>query len=82
MDPLKPMRPIQPLSDLSATRRWPVEMGEAVSSGSSGDLRYAYFPQARRLPIEQQGRLTLYDTGDINFVGCLKGMAPTVPLPP
>lgn len=46
-------------------------MGEAASSSPSGDLRYV--PQARRLPIEQQGRLTLYDTGEHQFCGVLEG---------
>jgi hypothetical protein len=67
---LKPMRPSTTTIRLEW---WPIAMGEAASSGSSGDLRYACVPQARRLPIEQQGRLTLYDTGDHQFCGVLEG---------
>jgi hypothetical protein len=66
------MRPAKPSPDIGATLWWPKQMGEAASSGSSSGLRYAYFAQACRLLIEQQGQLTLYDTGEHHFRGVLQ----------
>jgi hypothetical protein len=49
-----------------ASRRtwWPSELGQPSTAGSQNDMRYAVFPAARRLAIETDGRVTLYDTGD------------------
>ena len=35
-------------------------------------MRYAYFPQNRRLAIERQGALTIYDTAEFQFRGLLQ----------
>jgi hypothetical protein len=43
---------------------WPSELGSAGSTGSQNDLKYAYFPDARRLAIQQDGQVKVYDTGD------------------
>ena len=43
---------------------WPSELGPPSTAGSQNDLRYAIFPAAHRLAIEQSGRVTLYDTGN------------------
>jgi len=48
---------------------WPEGLGMPASSGAQNDFRYAYFPAARRLAIQQNGRLTLYDTGDHRIFG-------------
>ncbi len=48
---------------------WPEGLGTPASSGAQNDFRYACFPAARRLAIQQNGRLTLYDTGDHRIVG-------------
>ena len=49
----------------SATRPWwPADLGTPASSGAQNRVRFAYFPQARRLAIELDGRVTLYDTLD------------------
>lgn len=66
------MEPMKPMKGFSISRWWPPELGEASSSGSSSDMRYAYFSQARRLLIEQQGQLTTYDTGAYQFRGALQ----------
>ncbi len=42
---------------------WPAELGAPASVGAQNDLRYAFFPAARRLAILQGGRLRLYDAG-------------------
>jgi hypothetical protein len=69
MDRLKPMKP---LLDMDAPRWWPDELGEAASSGSSGDWRYAYFPSENRLLIEHNGKLTAYDAGEYQFRGAFQ----------
>ncbi len=48
---------------------WPEGLGTPASSGAQNDFRYAYFSAARRLAIQQNGRLTLYDTGDHRIFG-------------
>jgi hypothetical protein len=35
-------------------------------------MRYAYFPQNRRLAVESQGILTVYDTAEYQFRGMLQ----------
>jgi hypothetical protein len=72
MEPMKPMKPLEPMKGFSINRWWPKELGEASSSGSSSDMRYAYFSRASRLLIEQKGRLTTYDTGAYAFRGALQ----------
>ena len=48
---------------------WPAELGVPASSGGQNDMRYAYFPAARRLAVQQDGRLSLYETGDSQVFG-------------
>jgi hypothetical protein len=43
---------------------WPDELGLPASAGAQNATRYAFFPERRRLAIETDGRLALYDTGD------------------
>lgn len=43
---------------------WPEEFGSPSSSGAQNDLRYAFFPGARRLVIEKAGVQAVYDTGE------------------
>lgn len=43
---------------------WPGELGTPSSAGSQGEVRYAWFAEARRLVIDRAGALTVYDTGD------------------
>lgn len=44
--------------------RWPADLGSPGSSGSQNDLHYAVFPEKRRLAIERDGQVTVYDTAD------------------
>lgn len=46
-----------------ADLRWP------TSTGAQNGVRYAYFAQARRLAIEVNGRVTIYDTLDHQIGG-------------
>jgi len=48
---------------------WPAELGAPSSSGGQNDARYAYFPHARRLAIQQNGQVSLYDTLDHQIGG-------------
>lgn len=48
---------------------WPVELGQPSSTGSQNETRYAYFPQARRLAINANGKISVYDTQDHQIGG-------------
>lgn len=48
---------------------WPQDLGAAASVGAQNNLRYAYFPAARRLAIDVNGQVTVYDTGDHQIGG-------------
>jgi hypothetical protein len=48
---------------------WPTELGSPNSSGSQNDMRYAYFAGPRRLAIEHNGVVTVYDTGNHQIGG-------------
>jgi putative oligomerization/nucleic acid binding protein len=48
---------------------WPAELGAPSSTGSQDNLRYAYFPEARRLAVDIAGKVTVYDTLDHQIGG-------------
>ena len=58
-----------PGSGASLGRWWPADLGDPASTGAQNDLRYAYFPGARRLAIQQGGRVSVYDTGEHAITG-------------
>ncbi|WP_020177998.1 SHOCT domain-containing protein [Methylopila sp. M107] len=62
-------RPAPGESTAGFTRWWPDELGEPSSTGAQNGRRYAVFPAARRLAIENDGRVTLYDTADHRIGG-------------
>ncbi|UZR95776.1 SHOCT domain-containing protein [Chondrinema litorale] len=41
---------------------WWGDLGQPSSSGSQNNIHYAIFPYARRLAIQQNGKITVYDT--------------------
>ncbi|WP_244523707.1 hypothetical protein [Bosea sp. BIWAKO-01] len=43
---------------------WPHEFGLPATAGSQNDMRYAFFPAARRLVIDEGTKRTVYDTGE------------------
>ncbi|MEN0073742.1 MAG: SHOCT domain-containing protein, partial [Paracraurococcus sp.] len=55
---------------------WPAELGAPASSGGQNDMRYAYFPAARRLAVQQGGRTSLYDTGTRQIYGASQQQGP------
>ncbi len=48
---------------------WPAELGAPSSSGAQNNMRYALFPVVRRLAIDINGHVTVYDTGDHQISG-------------
>ena len=73
MEPMKPlsgMKPLEPMKPMDfGPARWPSELGEPSTSGAQNGVRYAYFPEPRRLLIEEDGKLTTYDAGDHHISG-------------
>jgi hypothetical protein len=48
---------------------WPVELGRPGAVGAQNDLRYAVFPDARRLVIDDRGTISIHDTGHHKIFG-------------
>ncbi|MFO1430460.1 MAG: SHOCT domain-containing protein [Candidatus Competibacteraceae bacterium] len=48
---------------------WPAELGMPAATGAQNQMRYAYFPQRRRLAVAVNGRITVYDTLDHQIGG-------------
>lgn len=48
---------------------WPPGLGRPAASGAQDGVRYAFFPEARRLAVERDGRTTLHDTGPRRIEG-------------
>ena len=44
-------------------------MGRPGAVGAQNDLRYAVFPETRRLVIDDRGAITVYDTGSHRIFG-------------
>ena len=64
-----PAAPVGTSRPSGASRWWPAELGAPTSTGAQNGVRYAYFDASSRLAVEQDGRLTLYDTGDHRIHG-------------
>jgi uncharacterized protein YcbX len=48
---------------------WPEKFRDPASSGSQNDMRYAFFPDAQRLVVDDHGKRTIYDTGSHRISG-------------
>jgi hypothetical protein len=48
---------------------WPDGLGKPGAVGAQNDLRYAVFPESRRLVIDDRGALSVYDTGHHRIFG-------------
>jgi hypothetical protein len=48
---------------------WPAGLGRPGAVGAQNNLRYAVFPDTRRLVIDDQGATTVYDTGPHRIYG-------------
>ena len=56
-------------SGLSSNDWWPAELGSPASTGAQNNLNYACFPLSRRLAIRQDGKVSVYDTGEHRITG-------------
>ena len=56
-------------SGLSSNNWWPAELGSPASTGAQNNLNYACFPLSRRLAIRQDGKVSVYDTGEHRITG-------------
>jgi len=48
---------------------WPADLGVPAASGAQNTMRYAYFPEQRRLAVAVSGKVTVYDTLDHQVSG-------------
>jgi hypothetical protein len=48
---------------------WPAGLGAPSAEGAQNDMRYAYFPETRRLAVALGGKTWLYDTGSHRIGG-------------
>lgn len=48
---------------------WPSGLGTPAAVGAQNDLRYAVFPETRRLVIDDRGAIAVYDTGSHRISG-------------
>ncbi|MEY4489095.1 MAG: hypothetical protein RIQ79_1603 [Verrucomicrobiota bacterium] len=48
---------------------WGENFGNPSSSGGQNNIRYAFFPQSRRLAVQRDGQVTVFDTLDHNISG-------------
>jgi hypothetical protein len=48
---------------------WPPDLGVPSSTGAQNNLRYACFPERRRLALDVGGRVSLYDIGNHSIIG-------------
>ncbi len=56
---------------------WPERLGRPSAAGSQNGMRYACFPDARRIAVEQAGTVTLYDSGDHRISGVSQSQSGT-----
>ena len=47
----------------------PNGLGHPAAVGGQNDLRYAIFPESRRLVIDDRGKISTYDIGDHQIFG-------------
>ena len=65
---MRPMAPMQPM-EWANEPWWPDDLGPPSSSGEQNSIRYAFFPRARRLLIQENGATTTYNSGDHQISG-------------
>lgn len=71
MQPMKPMKAMGPMKPVSAPDDswWPEGLSNPSSTGGQNGVRYAFFPERRRLAVEQNGKVRQYDTGSHRISG-------------
>ena len=63
-----PTPPVEPSFGRSADW-WPGDLGRPSAAGTQNGMRYACFPEAKRVAVEQAGRVTVYDSGQHRISG-------------
>jgi hypothetical protein len=53
----------------SSSDWWPSGLGRPGAVGTQNDLRYAVFPETRRLVLDDHGTISIYDTGNHRIFG-------------
>lgn len=48
---------------------WPADLGVPSSTGAQNDMRYAWFPGSRRIAVQRDGEVRVYDSGDHSISG-------------
>ena len=48
---------------------WPEALGKPSATGAQNSMRYACFPEARRVAVKQAGVVTIYDSGEHRISG-------------
>ena len=56
-------------SEATSPAWWPNGLGHPAAVGGQNDLRYAVFPETRRLVIDDRGMISTYDTGNHRIFG-------------
>jgi hypothetical protein len=51
-------------NDRSGGNWWPLDLGMPGSTGAQNNMRYAHFPDRRRLAVDVNGQVSVYDIGD------------------
>ena len=70
MEPMEPMQPIVPMKPMTGGEKWCAgDLGQPSTSGGQNEMRYAFFPDKRRLLINENGKVTTYDTGSHSIGG-------------
>jgi hypothetical protein len=54
---------------LASGKWWPAELGVPSATGGQNDARYAIFPSTRRLAIQLNGGMRVFDTGEHQIEG-------------
>lgn len=67
--PIGPVSLFVPPAPGTSGHWWPADLGSPVGTGAQNNVRYAYFAAPRRLAIEINGRVTVYDTLDHQISG-------------
>ncbi|WP_076999094.1 hypothetical protein [Variovorax sp. KK3] len=71
MEPMKPMKPMEPMKPMAPMKPmiasdsswWPRGLDGPSSTGEQDGLRYAFFPDQKRLAVARGEKVELYDTG-------------------
>jgi hypothetical protein len=64
-----PVPPKQHSASSGSHDWWPDGLGRPSATGAQNGMRYACFPDSRRVAIEQSGAVTVYDSGDHRISG-------------